>query len=47
VSCYARLAADEYLYEAPRFHYRAVLRVDPAGFVLTYPTLWEADGAAR
>jgi hypothetical protein len=39
---YERRSADEYGYEAPRFGYAATLRVDPSGFVLTYPRLWDA-----
>lgn len=40
---YERISADEYRYDAPRFGYAATLRVDPSGFVLTYPGLWEAS----
>lgn len=39
---YERRAADQYGYEAPRFSYSAVLRVDASGFVQHYPQLWEA-----
>ena len=39
---YRRQAGGGYAYEAPRFHYKAVLDVDSTGFVRRYPTLWEA-----
>ena len=39
---YRRQAGGAYAYEAPRFQYKAVLDVDPTGFVRRYPTLWEA-----
>jgi hypothetical protein len=40
---YERRSALAYAYEAPRFGYAAVLDVAPAGFVLRYPGLWEAE----
>ena len=39
---YERQADRTYAYEAPRFHYNAVLDVDSTGFVRRYPRLWEA-----
>lgn len=39
---YERRSAEEYRYEAPQFGYASTLCVDPSGFVLTYPGLWEA-----
>jgi len=39
---YRRQAGGTYAYEAPRFDYKALLEVDPTGFVRRYPTLWEA-----
>ena len=41
---YERRSATDYWYVADAFDYRAVLEVDPAGFVLRYPGLWEAEG---
>lgn len=40
---YERRSADTYWYEAPRFEYSALLRVNSAGFVEKYPTLWKAE----
>lgn len=39
---YERRAPDLYWYESSRFGYAALLRVDAAGFVVTYPGLWAA-----
>jgi hypothetical protein len=39
---YERRSAAEYWYEAPRFGYRAMLEVDPSGFIRRYPGLWQA-----
>ena len=39
---YERRSASSYFYSAPRFDYEAVLEVNAAGFVITYPDLWEA-----
>lgn len=39
---YERRSATEYWYEAPRFDYRAMLEVDPSGFIRHYPGLWQA-----
>ncbi len=39
---YERRTADSYFYSAPRFEYEATLAVNKAGFVTTYPDLWEA-----
>lgn len=39
---YERRDESSYWYEAPRFGYAAVLRLDPTGFVRLYPGLWEA-----
>lgn len=43
---YERRSAGQYWYEAPRFGYAALLEVSPAGFVVKYPGLWEAEPAA-
>jgi uncharacterized protein len=40
---YERRSSDTYEYEAPRFAYQARLRVGGAGFVETYPDLWEVE----
>ncbi|WP_220347786.1 putative glycolipid-binding domain-containing protein [Alkalilimnicola ehrlichii] len=40
---YERRSAEEYDYQAPQFEYAAHLRVSPAGFVVKYPGLWEAE----
>jgi uncharacterized protein len=40
---YERRSADSYAYDAPRFDYAAMLRVDEAGFVHDYPQLWRAE----
>jgi hypothetical protein len=40
---YERRAESDYWYEAPRFDYKALLRVTPEGFVTHYPQLWEAE----
>lgn len=40
---YERRSAAEFWYEAPRFHYSAVLRVNASGFVVHYPELWKAE----
>lgn len=40
---YERRNVEEYGYEAPQFEYAASLRVSSAGFVLSYPGLWEAE----
>lgn len=40
---YERRSADSYAYDAPRFGYAAMLRVDEAGFVHDYPQLWRAE----
>ena len=42
---YERRSEETYWYEAPRFDYFALLRVDDAGFVEQYPGLWEAERA--
>ena len=34
-------------YEAPTLGYRGLLEVDANGFVIRYPTLWEAEAAGR
>ena len=40
---YERRTIESYWYEAPRFDYRALLRVSAAGFVEDYPGLWRLD----
>ena len=40
---YERRAAATYWYEAPSVGYAALLDVDPNGFILRYPGLWEAE----
>lgn len=40
---YERRAGSDYWYEAPRFAYKALLRVMPEGFVTHYPKLWEVE----
>ncbi len=40
---YERRTAEAYWYEAPRFDYFALLRVNANGFVEKYPDLWEAE----
>lgn len=40
---YERRTAEAYWYEAPRFDYFALLRVNEVGFVEDYPNLWEAE----
>ncbi len=40
---YERRSRSTYWYEAPRFSYAALLEVTPAGFVRSYPGLWEAQ----
>lgn len=40
---YERIAANRYAYAAPRFEYSGVLEINEAGFVRTYPTLWEVE----
>jgi hypothetical protein len=40
---YERRSGDLYWYEAPRFDYSALLRVNAVGFVTKYPKLWEAE----
>jgi hypothetical protein len=40
---YHRVAEGAYAYEADRFSYRAVLRVDACGFAIDYPDLWTAE----
>jgi hypothetical protein len=40
---YERRSASSYWYEAPRFEYSALLRVNAAGFVEKYPNLWKSD----
>ena len=40
---YERRASDRYAYEARRFAYAAELTVDTAGFVTSYPGLWEVE----
>jgi hypothetical protein len=37
---YERRDGTRYLYEAPRFQYRAELEVNETGFVTRYPSLW-------
>jgi hypothetical protein len=44
---YERRASDTYWYEAPRFDYRALLRVGASGFVEQYPGLWEVEASVR
>ena len=44
---YERRSATDYWYEAEAFDYRALLEVDPAGFVLRYPGLWEAEAITQ
>ena len=34
---------QDYAYEAPAFGYAEELEVDPVGFVVCYPRLWEAE----
>ena len=38
---YERRTDTAYWYEAPRFHYAAMLEVAPGGFIRLYPELWE------
>ncbi len=40
---YARRSETTYWYDAPRFAYTALLEVAPSGFVVHYPTLWQAE----
>jgi uncharacterized protein len=40
---YSRRGETTYWYEAPRFAYCALLEVNPSGFILRYPALWEAE----
>jgi len=40
---YHRLAADRYVYAAPRFGYHAELLVGPEGFARHYPGLWKLE----
>lgn len=40
---YERRSEAKYWYEAPRFDYAALLTVNPTGFILRYPSLWEAE----
>ncbi len=40
---YERRGDDTYWYEAPRFEYSALLRVNAAGFVEKYPNLWKGE----
>jgi len=40
---YERRTAATYWYEAPSVPYAALLDVDPNGFILHYPGLWEAE----
>jgi len=40
---YERRSESAYWYEGLRFDYAAMLDVDPAGFALRYPHLWEAE----
>jgi hypothetical protein len=39
--CYERLGPSHYWYEAPRVPYAATLEVTEAGFVRSYPRLWQ------
>jgi hypothetical protein len=43
---YQRRTRRLYWYEAPRFEYKAMLDVGPAGFIERYPGLWEAERGA-
>lgn len=40
---YVRRAPRAYAYESPRFGHAALLRVDAAGFVTSYPRLWREE----
>ena len=40
---YEKRVGGAYWYQAPRFGYEALLEVDPSGFILRYPGLWEAE----
>ncbi len=40
---YERRSATEYWYESPTFGYRAMLELDPSGFIRHYPELWRAE----
>ena len=40
---YQRRDADTYFYESPTVAYAGLLVVTPAGFVATYPGLWEQE----
>ena len=40
---YQRLSDKIYAYEAPAFGYADELEVDPVGFVVRYPRLWEVE----
>ena len=40
---YQRLTETTYAYDAPAFDYADELEVDPSGFVVRYPRLWEAE----
>lgn len=44
---YRRISRTEYAYEAPTVGYGGILCVSPAGVVLHYPGLFEAEQAAR
>lgn len=41
---YRRLDGARYAYAAPRFGYEGILAVSDAGFVTSYPGLWQATG---
>lgn len=43
---YERRSEHGYWYEASRFGYTALLKVNAAGFVTSYPGLWEAESMA-
>ncbi|HEY3065593.1 MAG TPA: putative glycolipid-binding domain-containing protein [Methylomirabilota bacterium] len=40
---YERRTETTYWYEAPSFDYAGLLEVTPAGFIRTYPGLWQAE----
>lgn len=44
---YERRSAESYWYEAARFGYTALLRVNEVGFVEMYPELWELEGRSQ
>lgn len=44
---YVRESETTYRYESRGGQFTRVLQVDPSGFVLSYPGIWEAEGVLR